>query len=237
MSLAVQRVHVEAPSEAEWPLEAGDHLDRETFHARYAAMPPGIKAELINGVVFMPSPVTAEHGSHHAEVMAWLIGYKAQTPGVRVIDNGTVRLGDASEPQPDASLLILPEYGGQSRRAGSYIQGAPELVVEVTASTASYDLHEKLECYKTYGVREYVVVLLRQQTVSWFANREVGFEATPADEAGICRSEVFPGLWLDTTALMQEDSAALQATLRQGLDSPEHAQFVQRLADARKEKE
>ena len=39
------------------PLEHGDHLTREEFERRYEAMPHVRKAELIEGVVYMPSPV------------------------------------------------------------------------------------------------------------------------------------------------------------------------------------
>jgi hypothetical protein len=44
------------------PLEAGQLLDQPTFHDRYAAMPPSTRAELIGGVVHMPSPMVRDHG-------------------------------------------------------------------------------------------------------------------------------------------------------------------------------
>jgi Uma2 family endonuclease len=136
------------------PLEPGDHLDQKTFHTRYEAMPEDVIAELIGGVVYMPSPLKASQGDIHGEVMAWLKQYKAATPGTRVLDNATVILAEDSEPQPDACLLIRPEVGGQTREnEDGYIVGPPELVVEVALSSESYDRHSKLRDYERYGVR------------------------------------------------------------------------------------
>src|SRR5437660_4291177 len=114
------------------PLENGDRLSRAEFERRYEAMPPHIKAELIEGIVHLPSPVRAEqHGSPHSDVMTWIGVYRAFTPGTDSADNSTVRLDLDNEPQPDGALYVLPAFGGQVRIAGGYLEGAPELVVEV----------------------------------------------------------------------------------------------------------
>src|SRR5712692_499326 len=158
------------------PLEPGDCLDQETFHARYEAMPAHVKAELIEGVVYMPSPLKIDHGEVHGEVIAWLKVYKAATPGTRVADNATTILGPFSEPQPDASLLVSPEYRGQTRvNAEGFIVGSPELLAEVASSSQAYDLHAKRRDYDRAGVQEYVVVLLREQRIVWFVRREGSF--------------------------------------------------------------
>jgi Uma2 family endonuclease len=212
------------------PLEEGDHLDQPTFHARYEAMPEGTRAELIGGIVFMPSPLKLPHGRTHARVMLWLGYYEAATPGTGVFDNATSILGPESEPQPDAFLLIAPEKGGQTRNEDDYAVGAPELIVEVAASTDAIDLHRKRDDYQTAGVKEYVVVVLRQDRVIWFVLQNGSFEEMPAEADGSLRSKVFPGLWLDPAALLRGDSAAVLDMLRQGLASPEHAAFVAQLA-------
>jgi Uma2 family endonuclease len=141
------------------PLEAGDHLTRCEFERRYEAMPEMKKAELIEGVVHMPSPVRLQsHAEPHASIMAWLGVYRASTPGVRLADNATVRLDLDNEPQPDALLRLEPAAGGRSRVSeDDYLESAPELVVEIASSSASYDLHEKLRVYRRNGVQEYVV--------------------------------------------------------------------------------
>ncbi len=140
------------------PLRSGDHLTRDEFERRYRAMPAVHKAELIEGVVYMPSPVSAEdHGEPHFDLNGWLFVYRAHTPQVRGGDNATLRLDLDNEPQPDGYLRLLPECGGQARLVDGYVTGAPELIVEVAASSASYDLHEKLNAYRRNGVREYVV--------------------------------------------------------------------------------
>ncbi|MFO5527900.1 MAG: Uma2 family endonuclease, partial [Cuspidothrix sp.] len=119
------------------PLENGDKLTRHEFERRYHAMPNLKKAELIEGVVYMASPVRAkQHGKPHARIMGWLIAYEAATPGVESLDNTTILLDTDNEPQPDALLRI--ETGGQSRiNKDDYVEGAPELIVEIAASSAS----------------------------------------------------------------------------------------------------
>jgi len=124
-------------------LENGDRLTRYEFERRYEAMPHLKKAELIDGVVYMGSPVRFErHGKPHSYAIGWLAVYCAATPGVDLGDNATVRLDVDNEPQPDALLRLDPSVGGQSRISDDdYVEGAPELIVEIAASSASYDLH------------------------------------------------------------------------------------------------
>ena len=140
------------------PLRNGDRLTGEEFDRRYEAM-PDVRAELIEGVVYLrDSPVRFDdHGEPHFDAIYWLGAYRVRTPGVRGGDNSTMRLDLANRPQPDAYLRILPECGGQSRVENGYIVGAVELAVEVAASSVSYDLYDKLNVYRTNGVREYVV--------------------------------------------------------------------------------
>jgi Uma2 family endonuclease len=212
------------------PLEPGDCLDQETFHARYEAMPEHVKAELIEGVVYMPSPLKIDHGEVHGEVIAWLTLYKAATPGTRVADNATTILGPFSEPQPDAILLVSPEYGGQTRiNTQRYLVGSPELLAEVALSSQAYDLHAKRRDYERAGVQEYVVVLLREQRIVWFVRREGSFAELEPGPDGIFRSEFFGGLWLDPAALLRCDTLRVHEVLRQGLASPDHAHFLARL--------
>jgi len=56
-------------------LVEGQRLDQLTFHALYQAMPPGTRAELIDGVVYMPGPVGLEHGEAQVSMTAWLDNY------------------------------------------------------------------------------------------------------------------------------------------------------------------
>ena len=212
---------------------AGDRLTRAEFERRYSAMPAVKKAELIEGVVYMPSPVSHQnHGRPHSMLMAWLGHYWAATPGVDVSDNATVRLDLENEPQPDALLRILPNWGGQSRDEDSYVAAAPELIAEVAASSASYDLHDKLRAYQRNGVCEYLVWRVWDSAIDWFALREGRFELLPLDAAGRYKSLMFPGLWLDPAALLRGDLARTIAVLQEGIAAPEHAAFVARLQAA-----
>lgn len=215
-------------------LESGDHLDQPTFHARYTAAPEDVKAELIGGVVYMSAALRRPHGRSSGLLLHWLVAYEGETPGVEVYDNTTTILGEDSEPQPDACLIIQPECGGQMRvTEDDYLRGAPELVCEVASSTESYDLHSKKRDYERAGVREYLVIALRQQAVFWFVNRDGKFAEKRPDADGIFRSEVYPGLWLDPAALIQRDVRRLQAVLRTGLATREHIDFAAQLAAGR----
>ena len=214
------------------PLENGDTLTRAEFERRYHAMPHVKKAELIEGKVYMPSPARRKyHCIPDNTIAGWLFTYRAATPGVSSANNGTVRLDDTNEPQPDADLRIEERCGGQSKVSeDDYLEGAPELVVEIAASSAAYDLREKLAAYQRNGVREYIVWATFDQQIYWFSLAEGADVRLAEDEQGIMRSQVFPGLWLNVPALLRDDSASVLNTLQQGLASAEHQAFVQRLA-------
>jgi Uma2 family endonuclease len=215
------------------PLENGDHLDQKTFHERYEAM-PGIRAELIAGIVYITSPMKSPHGRCGILLASWLGEYEDATPGTEALAGNTDILGPESEPEPDASLLILPECGGQTWEDDhGYINGPPEWVGEISHSTESIDMRSKLLDYERAGVREYMVVALRSQKVYWFIRRRGKFKELTTSEGGVFRSLVFPGLWLDASAFLSHDRKRLLSVLRQGLASPEHAAFVARLASRR----
>lgn len=213
------------------PLEGGDHLTRHEFERRYQARPDIKKAELIEGVVYMPSPVRARsHGGPHGQVIGWLATYCAATPGVEFYDNTTVRLDLDNEPQPDALLRLEPAAGGHSRvSAEDYIEGAPELIVEIAASSASYDLHEKLQVYRRNGVQEYLVWRVYDKQLDWFRLVQDEYVLLAPDENGVVHSRVFPGLRLAVQALLAGDLATVLAELQKGLGTPEHAAFIERL--------
>jgi hypothetical protein len=212
------------------PLVAGDFLSREEFLRRWKLNSRIKRAELIGRIVYMPSPVSVAHGDTDHLVGVWLGHYEAATPGCRGSDNATWLMSPDDAPQPDKSLRILPEYGGQSRREGGYAAGAPEFLAETCLSSAAYDLHQKLDLYEAAGVQEYLAVLLQEQEVRWHRLVDGRLQVVPAPADGVYRSAVFPGLWLDAAALLQGDLGRVLAVLNQGIHSPEHRQFVEGLA-------
>jgi hypothetical protein len=215
------------------PLENGDRLTRAEFEHRYGAMPKLKKAELIEGVVHMPSPVSDDHAGPHGDLIKWLGYYEMATPGIAVRNNGTVRLDADNEVQPDVFMRILEQCGGQSHLdEDGYVAGAPEFVSEVAMSSANIDLHSKLQVYRRNGVREYVVWRVVDGEIDWFILREGRFDRLRANDAGIHQSEIFPGLWVDAAALIRGDLKKVSDAVRQGLSTPEHAAFVQRLQGA-----
>ena len=211
------------------PLFAGQRLKREEFLRRWEAMPELKNAELIGGLVYMASPVSRAHGTHDLLLHSWLGQYAIRTPGC---EGGSSRtwliLEDA--PQPDADLIILPEYGGQSWVEGAYCAGAPELAAEVCLPSDSHDLGPKLELYRAAGVREYVAVVLGESRVLWHRLVEQRYVVVGPDSDGLVRSAVFPGLWLDPPAMLALDGARAMDALDLGLKSREHEEFVRTLA-------
>jgi hypothetical protein len=215
-------------------LEPGDHLTRDEFERRYDAMPDLKKAELIEGVVYMPSPVRqAQHGSPHFDLITWLGVYRAATPGVEGGDNSTIRLDLNNAPQPDALLIIEPGRGGRVQISDDdYVVGGPELVAEVAASRAAFDLNTKLRVYRRNGVQEYLVWRVLDNAIDWFVLAQNDYESLAPGADGVYRSHVFPGLWLNAGALARRDLPAVLQVLQQGLASPEHAAFIARLRQA-----
>jgi Uma2 family endonuclease len=209
------------------PLCTGDRLTRAQFEARYAAMPRGTKAELIEGVAYIMNPVTADnHGEPHFDFNGWLFLYRAQTPMVRGGDNSSLRLDPFNEYQPDGYLRLLPEYGGRSKIVDGYLEGAPELVLEISASTVSYDLHDKLKAYQRHGVNEYIVWRVWDEAIDWFVLVDNQYEQLAVEADGIHRSRVFPGLWLDSKAVLTGDVSRVIQVLQTGTQSTEHKTFL-----------
>ena len=217
------------------PLEAGEQLTRDEFERRYDATPGIRKAELIEGIVHMPPPpVRADyHGTPHAALMGWSSHYWIRTPGTRLADNASIRLDLQNEPQPDAMLLIEAAGAGQAKVGDDgYVEGAPELVVEISGSTRSIDLNAKLRAYRRNGVREYLVWRVRDGAIDWFELREGNYEPLAIQTDGTVRSNVFPGLWLDPAAVLRGELLAMIHVLDKGMASPECEAFRQRLRSA-----
>jgi hypothetical protein len=218
-------------------LIAGQRLDQPNFHERYSAMPPETRAELVDGVVYMPSPLLFDHGFIDTVVSYWLAHFMRFTPGTRTPSNATVKLDRLSEVQPDTMLWIPAELGGRvTIDDGGYIRGIPELIVEIARSSRAFDLGPKKTVYELAGVLEYLVIELDPNRVHWFIRRDDRFENLDPGADGIHRSEVFPGLWLDSQALYAEDLDQLIEVLERGLATPEHSEFADRLSLARRDK-
>ena len=215
------------------PLRTGDRMDRAEFERRYDAAPE-IRAELIEGIVYVSSPVRVSvHGEPHAMMVTWAGVYRAATPGVRFADNASVRLDKRNMPQPDVMLFIPRELGGQSTEdQDQYLDGAPEIAIEIASASVDYDLHQKLEAYRRNGVREYLIWRVLDREFDWFSLRSGAYQRVEASPDGLIKSEVMPGLWLKPAALIDGDFPALLAALQQGIASPEHEAFRARLAAA-----
>ena len=210
------------------PLREGDLLTREEFMRRWEAMPDLYFAELIDGIVHMPSPISHPHSEFQLRLGKWILDYADATPGCSAGSSGTWLMSKDSVPQPDLALRIPAEHGGRSRLEGEYPAGAPELIIDVSHTTSSRDLGVKLRLYERSGVCEYLVVRSQKKQVIWHQLIEGGYREMAAGPDGILRSRVFPGLWLAEAALWKRDILRLAATAQQGLATAEHAEFVRK---------
>lgn len=192
-------------------LQNGDRMDRFEFHRRYEASDIE-RAELIEGVVYVSSPLRAQyHGEPENMMGAWAGVYRSKHPGVRAAHNSTVFLSVNNEPQPDISMW---RDGGQLQVEDGYLVGAPELVIEISASSVSIDLHQKLAAYQRNGVREYIVWRVLDRAVDWFALENGSFARMAPDGEGVIESREFPGLRLPVPQLLDGDLAAVLAAVR-----------------------
>ena len=227
---APRTFHVGVPT-----LVNGDRLSQEEFHRRYEAMPEDFKAELIGGIVYVASPTKRQHGDALLALSGVVFSYLKATPGVEASSDATTILGGRSEPRPDLLLRIRPECGGQSSTQEDYYAGPPELIAEVAHSSAAIDLHAKREDYEAAGVLEYVVVCLREGEIRWFVLEQRSYRELPPSADGVFRSRTFPGLWVDSAALLEHRVNQLATVLERGLASDEHAAFVKGLASRLRE--
>jgi Uma2 family endonuclease len=225
LSVVIKNPETETPL-----LHHGDRLNAGEFFRRYSAMPEVKKAELINGVVYMGSPVRArQHGRPDGVIAAFLVNYSTATEGVDYCLNSTLLLDNSNMPQPD-QLLRRFEGGTSMENERGYLVGPPELVAEISASSLEDDIGPRFEIYRQAGVGEYLLWSVEENVIHWWRLRDGAYEALSTDDEGVIRSEVFPGLWLDTRALLTHDRAGVMRTLQLGLASPEHAEFVRALA-------
>ena len=211
------------------PLCAGDRLSRDEFERRHAASPHVAKAELIEGVVYVQFAIRFDHGFATSALNLWLGAYAAEIPGTRAFNNTSIRLDLDNEPQPDVGMFIEPPHGQVQYGADHYLEGAPELVAEASLTTASYDLHDKLNAYRRNGVKEYVVWRIADRKIDWFILRGGRYEQLPPGASGNFQSEVFPGLWLDKDAMLAGDMRRVLQVVQHGIASAECLEFANRM--------
>ena len=230
MIAVLEKTKPQPAAREEYPprLENGDHLTAGEFMRRYETMPEVKKAELVDGIVYMASPVRVDqHAEPDGLLQGWLSNFAIGTPGVKHGTNGTVRLSADDVLQPDGILRILPECGGKAFiDPKGYLVGPPEMVAEVAASSVSIDAGEKLNSYRRAGVQECLIWRTQEKAVDWWSLEGDDYVVISASSEGLIKSRVFPGLWLEVKGLVARNGGAVMARLQEGLNSPEHKAFV-----------
>ena len=213
------------------PLQSGDHLCRAEFRRRYALYPEIQKAELIEGVVIVGSPVHRQHGRPHFQFVSLVGTYTAHTPGLVAGDNESIVLDEDNEFQPDLFIGIDSIRGGQlTDTEKGPLAGVPEFIVEIAASSASYDLHSKFDVYLRSGVQEYLVLLAYEREMRFFRLEEGEFRSVQPNEDGVLRSRVLPGLWFRSDWFWEGRMSELLQLVQEGLASREHQEFAANLS-------
>ena len=192
-------------------LANGDVMSREEFHRRYSQCEGLERAELIEGVVYMPSPVSIRRHSRQQKLfIRWLDAYQElHEEEVEAAGEGTVLLDSRNEPVPDAMLFRV----NSGKLGDDYLDGAPELVVEIAHSSVSRDLDQKKRAYERNAVREYIVWRVDDGAIDWFQLRDGVYVTRTPEADGIIESEEFPGLRLDVPAMLAMDRAKVLAAL------------------------
>jgi Uma2 family endonuclease len=209
-------------------LETGYHLTADEFHERYKLLLDEQHAELIEGIVYMASPISRLHSLPDSTMNGFCMVYAAHTPETESSGSGTVRLDPKNEYEPDGYLRKLIGCGTQIFDQ-HYLEGVPEFVFEISNTTVTMDLHEKYDVYQRNGVQEYLVWQVQEQRIELFILVGGKFEKAAPDVNGILRSKAFQGFWLDTRAMINGNNATALATLQLGIESAEHTEFVKRL--------
>ena len=191
-------------------LENGAVMPRHEFHRLYAQRLELHRVELVEGVVYMPSPIKVEgHADAQALIMEWLATYTLSRPELRHTGPGTVLLDDQNEPEPDAMLYRVRP----GRVVGGYLKGAPELIVEIANTSASRDLHQKKAAYERNAVGEYIVWRVADELIDWFRLDHDRYVAAAPGADGIIESVQFAGLRLAVSAALAMDRAAVLRAL------------------------
>jgi Uma2 family endonuclease len=194
----------------ELPFENGDVMSREEFHRLYSQCEGLEHVELIEGVVYLPSPIRSEgHGQEQRLIIKWLEAYVSTRDGIDWHPPSSVLLDDKNEPEPDVMLF----RENRAKYDDGYLASAPELIVEIAASSAARDLHQKKRAYERNGVREYIVWRTKDGAIDWFRLVDGKYEVVEPDAKGIIESAEFPGLRLDVRAMLAKDRKKVLAAL------------------------
>lgn len=196
-------------------LNSGDVLSREEYIRRYEAAPEELKAERINGKVYLMNSLRARyHGNPQMLLAGWLFTYAMAHPELNLSDNATLHLRTENTPQPD--LCMYRTGGNASLDEDGYLVGSPELIIEIAGSSASYDFGEKRDVYEAAGVGEYLVFETIEGRIEWWRHDGSKFVDVPRDET-VFKSTLFSGLWLDGDALRAADRFRLIEKLNEGI--------------------
>jgi len=127
------------------------------------------RVELIDGEIYTMSPISAEHNSHVAKAAAFF-SIKLQGKAI-VLPQGSVRIDDYTEPEPDISILRFREdYYNEMLAAPADIH----LLIEVAVNTLETDRTVKLRKYAEAGIPEYWIVIPEKNAIEVYREPDEG---------------------------------------------------------------
>lgn len=160
------------------------------------------KADLINGVIYMPSPENTDDN----ELFIWLVTLMnlfvrrkklGQIYGSRV----AFRLAEKHGPEPDIAF-VRTENMERVTRGG--VEGPADLAIEIVSpDSVERDYYLKRELYELYRIPEYWIIDEMDQTVTLLRLKQAKYrEVRP--QKGEMHSQVLTGFWLRPEWLWQQ---------------------------------
>jgi Uma2 family endonuclease len=155
-------------------MESGPQRHRITVHdyhrmAEIGVLAPDARVELIEGEIIDMAPIGKDHQSIVDQLNRMLVLAVGDDAIVRV--QGSIRLSQWSEPEPDVVLLApRPDF-----YRGEFALGTDTLlVIEVSDTTLRYDRDVKVPLYARHGVPEVWIVDVQNDALLVYADLRDG---------------------------------------------------------------
>jgi Uma2 family endonuclease len=158
------------------------------------------RVELIEGEIIDMAPIGISHNSTVDRLNRWLVTAVGSRAIVRI--QGSFRLSNITEPQPDV-ILLRPR---EDFYAAKFAAGEDTLlVVEVSDTTFRYDRSVKVPLYARHGIPEVWVVDLENGRLHFFRAlvKETYTDVTATDNPGMTTLPGIKDLSVDLSRLLQ----------------------------------
>ncbi len=189
-------------------LLAEEHEQRQAF---YDALDPSVKAEWINGVAVVHSPVRLSH-SDASGTLYRLIGNYLDLHPLGAVHHEKVMIQlTRNSYEPD--VCFFRAATAASFTPDMVLFPAPDFVAEVLSdSTAARDRGVKFTDYAAHGISEYWIIDADAEEIEQYVLHEGDYQLRQRATTGAIRSAVIAGFRIPVRALF--DPAVRRSTLQ-----------------------